>query len=70
MSERAFSHAKHHEYSGYRCPHCDYLHYPEDAHHYSEDWCETECGNCDGKFRVSVRHLISWTTWAGDSEHD
>lgn len=61
---------RHYEYAGYRCPYCNHLHHPDEAHHYSEDWCETQCGRCDQAFRVSVHHTITWTTWAKTNDHD
>lgn len=47
---------------GISCPSCGYLNEPDNAEHYSESFCEFECGSCGCKMKVEVLKIIKWRT--------
>lgn len=45
---------------GPECPYCGFTFTPDDPFFYDDRYTQEECPECDRKFKVEVRHSVSW----------
>lgn len=46
---------------GPKCPHCENVITPDEAHYFDENrYTQDECGQCGKKFNVEVHTHVSW----------